>query len=123
MATPISKHLDISKTAYASAVAIKGSVQKVNLVCRIIAGMKADEALLQLQFCHKRAAKDLHQLLSSAIANAQNNHSLDVDTLYVSEVKIGKAFALKRFSARARGRGTKVLKPYSKVTIFVSEKE
>ena len=123
MTRPISKHLNPAKTAFASAVAIKGSVQKVNLVCRMIAGMKANEALLQLQFSSKRASKDLHQLLSSAVANAENNHSLDIDTLVVSEIKVGKAFTLKRFNARARGRGAKIMKPYSKVTIFVSEKE
>jgi large subunit ribosomal protein L22 len=123
MAAVINKHLDPAKTAYAKASAIKGSIQKVNLVCRMIVGMKAYEALLQLQFCHKRAAKDLYSVLASAIANAENNHGLDIDALVVSEIKVGKAFALKRFNARARGRGARITKPYSNVTIFVTEKE
>lgn len=121
--TAINKNLNPALTAYAKASAIKGSVQKLNLVCRMIAGMNAYEALLQLQFCHKRAAKDLYPVLASAIANAENNHGLDIDALVVSEIKVGKAFSLKRFNARARGRGTKIMKPYSNVTIFVTEKE
>jgi large subunit ribosomal protein L22 len=119
----VSKHLDPAKTAFATATSVKGSIQKVNLVCRMIAGMKAHEAMLQLQFCHKRAAKDLYPVLASAVANAENNHGLDIDALVVSEIKVGKAFTLKRFHARARGRGAKIMKPYSRVTIFVTEKE
>lgn len=116
-------NLASEKLALASATAIKGSVQKVNLVCKLISGMKADTALLQLKFLRKRAAKDVHDLLYSAISNAENNHGMDVDSLYVKEVKVGKAITMKRFHARARGKGVRVIKPFSRVTICLSEKE
>lgn len=109
--------------AIATATAIKGSVQKINLVCKLITKMKVDQALLQLQFSSKRSSKELAVLLNSAIANAENNHGMDIDNLYVSKILVGKAFNLKRFSPRARGRASKLNKPFSRVTICVSEKE
>jgi len=112
-----------SPASSATLSSVKGSVQKVNLVCRMIAGMQVDEALLQLQFCNKRVSKDLHKLLYSAVSNAENNHGYDVDSLYVSEIMVGKSLTLKRFHPRGRGRGVRVMKHYSKVTIYVSEKE
>ena len=112
-----------NKIAVAKAVSIKGSVQKINLVCRLIAGMKVDEALLQLKFLRKRSSKEIHDLLFSAISNAENNHGMDIDNLYVKEVLVGKSITLKRFHARARGKGVRVIKPFSSVTICVSEKE
>ncbi len=113
---------DNSKSAFASAKVVKGSVQKVALVTRLITRMKADQALLQLQFSRKKVAKDLALVLNSAISNAENNFGLDVDNLYVSRIMVGKAFALKRFHARGRGRASRITKPYSNVTIYVSER-
>ena len=112
----------VEKNAHATATSVKGSVQKVQLVCKLITGLKAYEAMLQLQFCKQRAARCLHTLLRSAIANAVNNLSLDIDNLYVSEILVGKSFMLKRFSARARGRGTRIVKPFSRVTIILNER-
>lgn len=119
----INTNLDHSKTAQASAVSIKGSVQKVNLVARLIAGQPAAHALVQLQFCNKGQAKEIRDVLYSAVSNAENNMGLNIDNLYVSEVKVGKAFKLRRFSARGRGRASRIEKPYSRITIFVTEKE
>lgn len=115
-------NLNPSKTACARAVAIKGSVQKLNLVADLIRGKKIDSALMQLGFSRKRAANDIKLLLNSAIANAQNNNGFDIDKLYVSEILVGKSFTLKRFHPRGRGRAAKVMKPFSNVTIFVTEK-
>lgn len=109
--------------ATATAKAIKGSVQKINLVCRLINGMGAFNALSQLQFCKKRAARDLYVLLQSAISNAENNLSMDIDSLFVKEVLIGKSYTLRRFAPRARGRASRISKYYSRVTIKLAEKE
>jgi large subunit ribosomal protein L22 len=111
------------KTATASAKAIKGSVQKVNLVCKLINRMKVDQAVLQLQFLRKRVAKDIVDVLHSAISNAENNFGMDIDNLYISKIMVGKAFALRRFHARGRGRASRITKPFSRVTIYVSERE
>ncbi len=115
--------LNEAKTATASAKAVKGSVQKVNLVCKLVNRMKADQAVLQLQFLRKRVAKDIVDVLNSAISNAENNFGMDVDNLYISKIMVGKAFALRRFHARGRGRASKITKPFSRVTIYVSERE
>lgn len=111
------------KFATATVTAVKGSMQKIGIIGRMIAKMKVDQALLQLQFCARRQSKEMYTLLNSAIANAENNHGLDLDNLYVSEVLVGKAFNMKRFSARGRGRSSKINKPFSRITIKVSEKE
>jgi large subunit ribosomal protein L22 len=116
------KNFNFENSALAKGKAIKGSVQKVNLVARLIVGLKADVALLQLRFSKKAAARDLYAILNSAISNAQNNNGLDVDSLYVSKINVGKAFTLRRFAARARGRASRINKYYSQVTIFVSER-
>ena len=102
---------------------IKVSPQKLNLVAGLIRGMKASEALVQLEFCRRRVSNDVKKLLESAIANAENNHDLDIDQLRVSEVRVGKAFVMKRFKARARGRGARILKPFSNLEIIVRESE
>lgn len=115
--------LNESKTAEATAKAVKGSVQKINLVCKLVNRMKADQAMLQLQFLRKRAAKDVLDVLNSAISNAENNLGMDVDNLYISKIMVGKAFALRRFSARGRGKASKITKPFSRITIYVSERE
>ena len=99
------------------------SPQKLNLVATMIRGMDANKALAALSFSRRRIANDVKKALQSAVANAENNHSLDVDRLYVEEAHVGKGLVMKRFKARARGRGSRILKPYSHLTIIVSEKE
>ena len=95
--------------------------QKLNLVAQMIRGKKVDTALAELQFSRKRISTEVKKCLESAIANAENNHDLDVDDLVVSQAFVGKALVLKRFHARARGRGARILKPFSNLTIVVRE--
>ncbi|MGO9430286.1 50S ribosomal protein L22 [Rhodoblastus sp.] len=102
---------------------IRVSPQKLNLVAQLIRGKKVDRALADLTFSHKRIALDVKKTLESAIANAENNHSLDVDDLVVVEAFVGKALVMKRFHARARGRASRVEKPFSNLTIVVREVE
>ncbi len=97
------------------------SPQKLNLVAQTIRGKNAARALTDLQFSKRRVAKDVQKLLQSAIANAENNHGLDIDRLVVSEATVGKTMMLKRFHARGRGRGARVLKKVSNMTITVTE--
>ena len=99
------------------------SPQKLNLVASMIRGMDANKALATLSFSRRRIANDVKKALESAVANAENNHSLDVDRLYVKEAHVGKGLVMKRFKARARGRGSRILKPFAHLTIIVSEKE
>ena len=110
------------KEVTAKALNIKGSVQKVNLVCRLIVGYEIEAAVLKLKFCNKYAAKDVTSVLNSAIANAENR-GMDIDNLYVKKILVGKSLTLRRFHARARGRGNRIIKPFSRVTIYLSEKE
>ena len=100
---------------------VRSSAQKLNLVAESIRGMDASKALIQLQFSKKRIAADVKKVLQSAIANAENNHNLDVDELVVSEAYVGKNITLKRGRPRARGRFGKLLKPFSELTIKVSQ--
>ena len=102
---------------------IRISPQKLNLVAQMIRGKKVASALADLQFSRKRIAKDVRKCLESAIANAENNHDLDVDDLVVAEAHVGKALVIKRFAARGRGRVGKILKPFSHLTIVVREVE
>jgi large subunit ribosomal protein L22 len=97
------------------------SPQKLNLVAASIRGMPAEKALTTLRFSNKRIADDVRKTLLSAVSNAENNHDLDVDRLVVAEAYVGKALVLKRFHARARGRGASILKPFSHLTIVVRE--
>ena len=99
------------------------SPQKLNLIAQSIRGKAAGKALVDLQFSKKRAAEDVRKLLASAVANAENNHGLDVDRLVVSEATVGKAYMLKRFRARARGRGARIEKRTSNMTIIVREQD
>jgi large subunit ribosomal protein L22 len=101
---------------------LRVSPQKLNLVAAMIRGMDASKAVAALEFSRRRISNDVQKVLQSAIANAENNHSLDVDNLYVKEAYVGKGLVMKRFRARARGRGAKILKPFSHLTIIVSEK-
>jgi|TARA_B100001173_G_scaffold282307_1_gene267105 large subunit ribosomal protein L22 len=102
---------------------VRSSAQKLNLVAESIRGMDASKALIQLQFSKKRIAADVKKVLQSAIANAENNHNLDIDKLIVSEAYVGKALVMKRFRPRARGRGGKILKPISNLTVIVKENQ
>jgi large subunit ribosomal protein L22 len=102
---------------------IRTSPQKLGLVIDVIRGMKVDEAMAQLTFMKKRVSNIVKAALTSAVANAENNHGLDIDNLIVSEVWVGKALVMKRFRARARGRGVRILKPFSNLTIIVKEVE
>ncbi|NJM33329.1 MAG: 50S ribosomal protein L22 [Rhodomicrobium sp.] len=102
---------------------IRVSPQKLNLVAAMIRGQKVDKALADLTFSRKRIAKDVKKTLESAIANAENNHSLDVDSLVVSQAFVGKNLVLKRWSPRARGRVGRIMKPFSQLTVVVKEAE
>ena len=99
------------------------SPQKLNLVLGLIRKKKADVAVAKLQFSKKRISKDVEKALKSVISNAENNHSLDIDKLIVKEAYVGKGLVMKRFHARARGRGAKIIKPFSHLTILLSEQE
>ena len=100
---------------------IRVSPQKLNLVAQLIRGKKVSTALADLEFSRKRIAREVRKCLESAIANAENNHNLDVDDLVVKEAYVGKALVMKRFHARARGRGARIEKPFSNLTIVVRE--
>ena len=101
---------------------IRTSPRKLNLVAQSIRGMKAGNALNTLTFSPKRVARVVKKVLESAIANAENNHDLDVDDLVVTEASVGKNLVMKRFHARARGRGASIHKPFAQITIVVEEK-
>jgi large subunit ribosomal protein L22 len=100
---------------------LKTSPQKLNLVAQMIRGMKVERALNELTFSRKRIARDVKKCLESAIANAENNHGLDIDDLVVAEAFVGKNLVLRRFHPRARGRMGKIEKPFSEITIVVRE--
>jgi large subunit ribosomal protein L22 len=102
---------------------IRISPQKLNLVAALIRGKKAEKALADLEFSSKRIAETVKKCLQSAIANAENNHGLDVDSLVVAEAHVGKSIVMKRFMARGRGKGSRIVKPFSHLTIIVREKE
>ncbi len=102
---------------------LRTSPRKLNLVAGTIRGMAAEAALAELSFSKRRIANDVKKALQSAIANAENNHQLDVDRLYVSEASVGKSFVMKRFRARARGRAGRLLKPWSRLTVVVRERK
>ena len=109
--------------AMAKAATIRTSPRKLGHVAGLIRGKNADAALAELTFSHRRVAREVKKVLQSAIANAENNHQLDVDKLFVAEVSVGKALVMKRFHARARGRGARIMKPFSNLTLIVRERE
>ncbi|NDB67409.1 MAG: 50S ribosomal protein L22 [Methylocystaceae bacterium] len=109
--------------AKAVARMLRVSPQKLNLLAQLIRGKKVDRALADLEFSRKRIAHDVKKTLESAIANAENNHGLDVDDLVVSQAFVGKAMVMKRFHARARGRASRIEKPFANLTIIVREVE
>ena len=101
---------------------LRVSPQKLNLVASAIRGKDVNKAISDLSFSRKRISNDVKKVLQSAVSNAENNHSLDVDKLFVKEAFVGKGLVLKRFRARARGRGSRIFKPFSKLTIIVKER-
>ncbi len=107
--------------AKAVARMLRVSPQKLNLLAQLIRGKQVAKALADLEFSRKRIAREVRKCLESAIANAENNHDLDVDDLVVSQAHVGKALVLKRFHARARGRGARIEKPFANLTIVVRE--
>jgi large subunit ribosomal protein L22 len=107
--------------AMASVKMLRTSPRKLNLVAGMIRGQKIMAALEALTFSQRRISNDVKKVLNAAVANAENNHQLDIDNLYVSQVFVGKAMVMKRFRARARGRGAQILKPFSNLKIFVKE--
>ncbi len=109
--------------AQAVAAQLRVSPQKLNLVAALIRGKKAEKAVTDLAFSRRRIAGDVKKVLESAIANAENNHGLDVDQLWVKEAFVGKGLVMKRWKARARGRIGRVKKPFSKLTVIVEERE
>lgn len=102
---------------------IRTSPQKLNVVAAAIRGKNADAALAELTFSNRRVSNDVRKVLESAIANAENNHQLDVDRLFVKEAFVGKTLVMKRFRARARGRVGRIQKPMSNLTVVVKERE
>ena len=102
---------------------VRTSPRKLALVCNFIKGKKADVALRDLEFSRKRIAKDVSKTVKSAISNAENNHQLDVDRLFVKEAFVGKAITMRRFRPRARGRTGRLRKPFSHLTVVVSERQ
>jgi large subunit ribosomal protein L22 len=109
--------------AMAMARLLRTSPRKLNLVAQLIRGLKAEQALNQLTFNRRRIAREVRKVLMSAIANAENNHDLDVDRLVVAEASVGKSLVIKRFRARARGRVGRIEKPFSRLRIVVEERE
>lgn len=111
------------KEALSVGTQIRGSAQKLNLVAGLIRGKKAEEAMNILAFSRRAMAVDARKVLASAIANAENNHNLDVDSLVVTEASVGKSITMKRFHTRGRGKSTRILKPFSRLRIVVREVE
>ncbi len=117
---PAERRLDENE-AMAKSTMIRVSPQKLNLVAQLIRGLPAERALAELSFSKRRVAADVRKVLQSAIANAENNHQLDVDRLIVAEAFVGKTMVMKRFRARARGRVGRLQKPFSNLTVVVRE--
>lgn len=107
--------------AMAKVSTLRTGLRKLNLVAASIRGLKVQRALNELEFSHKRIAQDVRKALYSAISNAENNHNLDIDNLVVAEAFVGKNLVMKRFASRARGRSSRILKPFSEITIVVRE--
>lgn len=111
------------KTSVAYLNAVKSSPLKVIRVSRNVTGLSVSEALKLLQFSKLKLSSTVRALIYSAMSNAENNHGMDVDNLYVKEIQVGRAFALKRFHTRGRGRSSRILKTFSKIRVILAEKE
>ncbi len=123
MSKPQSPRKVADNEALAVATMIRGSDRKLNLVAGLIRGKKAGEALNILSFSRRAMAVDVKKVLASAIANAENNHNLDVDALVVAEASVGKSMSMKRFATRARGRSARIVKPFSRIRVVVRQVE
>jgi large subunit ribosomal protein L22 len=123
MGKPKSKRRLGDNEAKAFGKLLRGSPQKLNLVVQTIRGKEASKAVAALTFSRRRIALEVKKVLESAIANAENNHQLDVDRLFVKEASVGKSLVMKRFRPRARGRVGKIHKPFSNLTVIVEERE
>ncbi|MGL4541237.1 MAG: 50S ribosomal protein L22 [Polymorphobacter sp.] len=121
MGKPVNPRRVGDKEALAVATTVRGSPYKLNLVAGLIRGKKVGDALNILTFSKKAMAIDVRKVLASAIANAENNHNLDVDALVVQEASVGKALVMKRFTPRARGRASRIIKPFSRIRVVVRE--
>ena len=121
----MAKKIENEETLVVKAIgkSLKTSPQKANLVLGLIRGLKVDKAINNLIFSKRRISGEILKILKSAISNAENNHQLDIDKLFVKEASVGKAMVLKRFRPRARGRAGKILKTFSRIRILVQEKE
>ncbi len=107
----------------AMARSLRTSPRKLNLVAESIRGLSAEKALAALAFSRRRIAREVRKVVQSAIANAENNHNLDVDRLYVAEAYVGKSLTIRRWRPRARGRVGRIVKPFSRLTVVVRERE
>tara|TARA_Y100001958_G_C21141497_1_gene480105 strand:+ start:377 stop:775 length:399 start_codon:yes stop_codon:yes gene_type:complete len=116
------KNINSAKVVKAVNKNIRSSTRKLSPILRSIVGKKADEAIRDLSFSEKRISKDIKKTISSAVANAENNYQYDIDKLFVTEAFCGKQIIMKRFRARAKGRAAPIIKPYSNVTIILTEK-
>ena len=119
--TKMKKQID-TKTVKSINKNIRSSTRKLNPILKSIVGKKVDVAIRDLTFSDKRISKDIKKTISSAVANAENNYQYDIDKLFVKEAYCGKQVVMKRFRARAKGRAAPIIKPYSNVTIILSEK-
>ena len=116
----LTKDLSTVKAVYRN---LRSSPRKINDILRSIRGKKADIALRNLQFSEKRVSKEISKTIKSAVANAENNNQLDIDNLFIKEAYVGKGMVMKRYRPRARGRAGEIKKPFSNLTIIVSEKK
>ncbi len=123
MSKPAKGRRRADNEAQAVAHAIRTSARKLNLVAQLIRGKDASKALAELTFSKRRIAVQVRKVLQAAIANAENNHQLDVDRLYVAEAHVGRAFQMRRWHARGRGRSAGIVKPFSHLTVIVRERE
>ena len=123
MSKPVAPRKVGEREALAVATTVRGSPYKLNLVAGLIRGKKAEDALNILTFSKRAMAQDAKKVLASAIANAENNHNLDVDSLVIAEASVGKSVTMKRFHTRGRGKSTRILKPFSRLRIVVREVE
>ena len=123
MSKPKSERSLADNEAKAVARMLRVSPQKLNLVAQLIRGKRVATALADLTFSRKRIARDVKNTLESAVANAENNHDLDVDALIVSEAYVGKKLVMKRLKARARGRASRIEKPFAQITVIVRQVE
>ena len=123
MSKPASPRKVGDKEALAVNTSVRGSPYKLNLVAGLIRGKRVGDALNILSFSTKAMAVDVRKVLASAIANAENNHNLDVDALVVQEASVGKGLVMKRFATRARGRSARIVKPFSRIRVVVREQE